>query len=87
MGLHNFSQRASRFAFVVLLACALPAGATDDTLDVLAFRNHHPFLQIFGVPTFQSAALATKGRLKFDVNAELTNHADSGGNTNEIFRI
>jgi len=87
MGRHKYRQHASHLAFVVLLACALPAGASDDTLDVLGFRNHHPFLQIFGVPTFQSAALATSGRLKFDVNAELTNHADSGGNANEMFRI
>ncbi len=89
MGLHTFSLRAGRYAAVIAALIALPpaAGAADDLLDVLAFRNHHPFLQIFGVPTFQSAELATRGRLKFDINAELTNHADAGGNSNEIFII
>ena len=89
MGSRSYSLRASGFAAViaVVLACPLPADAADDVLDVLAFRNHHPFLQIFGVPTFQSAELAARGRLRFDINAELTNHADSGGNSNEIFMI
>lgn len=86
---YTYSLRARSFASVVsvLLACPLPVSAADDVLDVLAFRNHHPFLQIFGVPTFQSAALATTGRLKFDVNAELTNHADDGVAGNELFII
>ncbi len=86
---HTSSLRASCCALFVaaLLACPLAVSAADDALDVLGFRNHHPFLQIFGVPTFQSAELASKGRLKFDINAELTNHADSGGDTNELFVI
>ncbi len=86
---HIHSLRASCLATfaAALLAISLPASAADDTLDVLGFRNHHPFLQIFGVPTFQSAELASQGRLKFDVNAELTNHADQGGNANELFEI
>lgn len=89
MGLHTSSLRANYFVlFAAALAiCSLPVAAEDDTLDVLGFRNHHPFLQIFGLPTFQSARLASQGRLKFDINAELTNHADAGTNTNEAFII
>lgn len=89
MELHTISLRARCLASVVavLVACPSPVRAADDALDVLAFRNHHPFLQIFGVPVFQSAELATKGRLKFDLNAEITNHADAGGNTTEVFMI
>lgn len=85
----TYSLRASRVALflAVLFIHPLPVSADDDTMDVLAFRNHHPFLQIFGVPTFQSAALASPGRLKFDVNAELTNHADAGEDVNETFKV
>lgn len=86
---HTISLRAKCFVlfFSVLVARPVPVVAADDVLDVLAFRNHHPFLQIFGVPTFQSAEVATKGRLKFDINAELTNHADDGDDANELFMI
>ncbi len=66
---------------------ATPAFAGDDLSAVLAFRNHHPFLQIYGVPVFQSATLAEQGQLKYDFNFELTNHADQGGNANEFFEI
>lgn len=89
MRFRYFSQRTQRTTLLaaVLLACPLSATAEDDIMDVLAFRNHHPFLQVYGVPTFQSAALAQTGKLKFDFNVELTNHADAGGNANEIFMV
>ncbi len=82
-------EMGSRLTCAIVLSglLASPAVAGDDLSAVLAFRNHHPFLQIFGVPVFQSATLAEQGRLKYDFNFELTNHADRGGNANEIFEI
>lgn len=72
---------------VVLFIAPLAATAGDGITDVLAFRNHNPFLQIYGIPAFQSATLATRGRLKYDISAELTNHADSGANATELFVV
>ncbi len=78
----------SRLTIALLLSCLLASPAAGDDLSaVLAFRNHHPFLQVYGVPVFQSATLAEAGRLKYDFNFELTNHADQGGNPNETFEI
>jgi hypothetical protein len=72
---------------VILLATPFTAAAGEGITDVLAFRNHNPFLQIYGVPVFQSATLATRGYLKYDINAELTNHADSGADATELFVV
>ena len=80
----------NRRLIVMLLSSSFlapPALADDDLGAVVAFRNHHPFIQVYGVPVFQSATLAKEGRLKYDFNFELTNHADQGVNANERFEI
>ena len=82
-------EHTGRFVHLVVIVLFLsaPAVAQDDFQDVLGFRNHHPFLQIYGLPVFQSAKLAAPGKLKYDITAELTNHADDGINANETFVI
>ena len=89
MYLGNLIEHARRYVPPVAAILFLPAQgvAEDDVMDVLAFRNHHPFLQIYGLPVFQSATLASPGKIKYDVNLEVTNHADDGVNTNETFVI
>ncbi len=46
-------------------------------------RNQNPFLQIFGLPPFQSANLAGDGETKYDLIIDLVSHADDGKNTFE----
>ncbi len=78
------------FRLSTVLAALLlgsPVVADDDLGAMLAYRNHHPFLQIFGVPVFQSATLASAGKLDYNFNVEITNHADRGINARETFEI
>ena len=46
-------------------------------------RNHNPFLQIFGLPTYKSAWLTVADRPTFDISLDLANHADAGENAFE----
>lgn len=49
----------------------------------LPLRNQNPFLQIFGLPLFQSAGLAADGETRYDISFDLVNHADNGDNAFE----
>lgn len=58
----------------------------QDTADaVFASRVHNPFTQIYGLPPFQTATLATKGETDYGVSFELANNADAGDNETENF--
>ena len=39
-------------------------------------RNQKPFLQIFGLPTFQSASLADRDSLDLHTSFDIVSHAD-----------
>lgn len=41
-------------------------------------RNQNPFLQIFGLPPFQSATLAADDSFAYSVSFDIVNHAESG---------
>lgn len=75
------------FIGVCLFAVA-PACIADDTANsVFALRNHNPFLQIFGLPTFQTATLAEVDEADYTVSLELANNADFGDTDTENFLI
>ena len=69
---------------LVLLAAILlysGPGASEVHFETgFGLRNHNPFLQIYGLPTFKSAWLSTTDKPTFDVYLDLANHADSGEN-------
>lgn len=50
-------------------------------------RNQNPFLQIFGLPPFQSAALAAEGALDYNLSLDIVSHAESGSNVLEDISI
>lgn len=50
-------------------------------------RNQNPFLQIFGLPAFQSATLTAEGSPAYDLSLDIANHADDGSNPGEDFVI
>jgi len=65
------------FASVVcFLCCSFPAIADDQHLDSFPLRSHNPFIQIYGLPAFQTAALASPGGLVVGVSVDITNDAD-----------
>jgi len=72
---------------VGLVLCPVAANSGDGVADGFALRNQNPFLQIFGLPPLQSAALARHGETHFGIVLELANHADAGDNGVEKFAI
>lgn len=75
----RFSFRAGHLPFpaIVLLICSSAANADSGAAGVFALRNQNPFLQIFGLPSFQSATLATGGKPEYNATLDLANHADA----------
>ncbi len=58
------------FLFLVTsLAClgATVAAADDASSGAIALRNHNPFLQVYGLPTFQTAAIGSDVSLSYDI--------------------
>ena len=58
-----------RFVFVVLLLGLgmAPVMADDAASDAIPLRNHNPFLQIYGLPVFQTASLGSDFGLSYDI--------------------
>ena len=68
---------------VLLLSSLLvwPAAmAGDGVTQGVPLRNQNPFLQIFGLPPFQSANLAADGETRYDLIFDLVSHAEDGEN-------
>ncbi len=85
----RFHERAGQVTLLAtnLLVCSLPALAETGTTPGFPLRNHNPFLQIFGLPPFQSATLAPEGTTRYDVSLDIANHADAGESAREQFVI
>jgi hypothetical protein len=66
-------------ALLVLLS--LPASAAGQ--EWLPLRNHNPFLQIYGLPAFQSAEIEPAGRTSWRFDFDVANHADAGSYAGE----
>ena len=61
---------------ILLIIVADSAFGADD--QHLPLRNHNPFLQIFGLPQFQSAELTGQGLSTCSIILDVANHSDSG---------
>ena len=66
-----------------LFVWPISAIAGQSVTQGVPLRNQNPFLQIFGLPPFQSANLAPDGETKYDLIVDLVSHADDGENTFE----
>ena len=69
------------------LACPSVGYADDASAGIFALRNQNPFLQIFGLPAFQSADLALPGHPAWDLALDIANHADFGETSIENFEV
>jgi len=85
----RFHARVSWPALVVvsLLIWPLTVTAEQGVAEGVPLRNQNPFLQVFGLPPFQSATLATDDSLKYDLSFDIVNHADADDNAGEDFAI
>ncbi len=70
---------------VVLIVYPFAADADDSSVRGFALRNHNPFLQIFGLPTFQSPHLAQQGEMDFRFGLDIANNSDFGDTPIENF--
>jgi hypothetical protein len=63
---------------IVLLSVlvALSARAEEQPVDVYPLRNHNPFLQIFGLPAFQTADIAQPDTWDVGFSIDIANDAD-----------
>lgn len=61
---------------VCFFCCSYPAIADDQHLDSFPLRSHNPFIQIYGLPAFQTAALARPGGFVVGMSVDITNDAD-----------
>lgn len=76
------SFRTALFALAMLPAC-LHAQAEPQLTDVFPLRNHNPFLQIFGLPAFQTDNLVEHGKTDFGINFDVANDADDADRLGE----
>jgi len=79
---HFFRQLSSlnvRISLGVVSLALLLIPAAADAVDEqwFSFRNHNPFLQIFGLPPYQAATRVTDGEFKYNFSLDIANHADS----------
>jgi len=64
-------------ACVVCVACSITsASAEDHPADAFPLRNYNPFLQVFGLPKFQTAELVRPDGFDFAVSYDIANDAD-----------
>jgi hypothetical protein len=62
---------------IVSLICCLSQGYAEERVaDAFPLRNYNPFLQIFGLPKFQTAELVRPDRFDFAVSYDIANDAD-----------
>lgn len=87
----GYSQHSAPWAVRLLLPAIVvfvyPLSACADDARGFSLRNQNPFLQIFGLPTFQSANLARDGEFRTRVTLDIANHADAGDSDVENFVI
>lgn len=81
--------RAAGMAAILLPAACFSAaaGAADPPEAWFALRNQNPFLQIYGLPSFQGAELAGRGTWVFRAGIDVANHADAGETADESIVI
>ena len=84
----NHDKVCQRVLFAIGLLL-LPSAALAGQANWQGFplRNQNPFLQIFGLPAFQSATLTAAGSPAYDLSLDIANHADDGSNPGEDFVI
>lgn len=70
---------------LALLLClfALSARADEQPADAFPLRNHNPFLQVFGLPAFQTAELTQLDRWDVGLSVDVANDADDADRLNE----
>ena len=68
---------------MLLFGCPLPAAAEAPIADAFPLRNHNPFLQVYGLPTFQTHELVAAGKIDVGLSYDVANDADDADRLGE----
>lgn len=68
---------------VLFLCCPLLVCAEEPVPDAYPLRNHNPFLQIYGLPAFQTHHLIAPGKTDFGISYDVANDADEADRLDE----
>ena len=68
---------------MLLFGCPLPAAAEAPVSDAFPLRNHNPFLQVYGLPTFQTHELVAEGKIDVSLSYDVANDADDADRLGE----
>jgi hypothetical protein len=65
------------FLAATLLLCGAAANAENQADAVFSLRNHNPFIQIYGLPPFQTATLVESGSPDYSFSLDIVNDSDA----------
>ncbi|MBT8107139.1 MAG: DUF3187 family protein [Gammaproteobacteria bacterium] len=65
----------------------LSSAAAEQVLDAYPLRSHNPFLQVFGLPAFQTPELVAAGRTEFGFNLDIVNDMEEADRGGEVLTI
>ena len=72
---------------ICFLCCSLPAIADEQSVDSFPLRHHNPFLQVYGLPVFQTAAVVSRGNFVVGMSMDVANDADDSESATEQLNI
>jgi hypothetical protein len=70
-----------------VLAASASAAAQDNPTDAFPLRAHNPFLQVYGMPAFQTQSLVAPGGLDISLSYDVANDADDADRGREVLVI
>ena len=65
---------------IISLLVFFAVGAAAAEVSPIALRNQHPVLHVYGLPTFQTAAVEKPGEGTVRLTFDMANHAETGDN-------
>lgn len=81
------SMRPLALLLAIIACLPGPALGDDVPLDAFPLRNHNPFLQVYGLPTFATPDLAPPGGIDINVSFDVANDIDEADRGGEVLVI
>lgn len=73
-------DRGHQLSLVIVVSVIFPTCDCYGSEDAQWFplRNNNPFLQVYGLPSFQDGTLVADGETSYSASLDIANHADAG---------
>ena len=72
---------------MLVLAAGVNAAAQENPTDAFPLRAHNPFLQVYGMPAFQTQAMVAPGGFDISLSYDVANDADDADRDLEVLVI